>query len=68
MGGERAVDEVSLEVLNSRKSGALHFNSHPVRIAAIAAANVIATPIDSILPRGCGSCAVLLNNRERPPI
>ena len=29
-GRKRAVDEVSLEVLNSRKSGALHLNSHPV--------------------------------------
>ena len=37
-------------------------------IAAIAAANVIGTPTDSILPRRCGSCAVLLNNRERPLI
>jgi hypothetical protein len=33
---------------------------------AIAAANAIGTLTDSILPRRCGSCAVLLNNRERP--
>ena len=30
MGGNGLFNEVSLEVLNSRKSGALHLNSHPV--------------------------------------
>jgi hypothetical protein len=31
-------------------------------------ANVIGTLTDSIVPRRRGSCAVLLNNRERPLI
>ena len=67
MGGNTLSTKSHSRVLNSRKSGTLHPNSHPVNLT-IAATNVIGTPTGIIWSRRCGNCAVLLNNRGRPLI